>query len=112
MKFVVPYCGDKGVVLGRRLRGDAEVVRREAREIGGVADEDAVLACQVFLQFGRRCLTNGAQEEIGLSLLGFYTLNLVQQGAQTLGLGQVGRQVRNGGFASLRRSSNHRPGSR
>ena len=69
---------------------------REAREIGGIADEDAVLSRQVFLQLGSRGLADGTQEEIGLSFHRFDTLQLVKGLTQALSLSQIGVQVGDG----------------
>ena len=86
------YSCYEGVVLCKCLSGNAEVAGGESAEVGGVANEQMVLAGQVVLQLCssvfRLKLT---KHEVGLRLLREDAVNLLQHVAQPTGFVQVGR---------------------
>ena len=80
------------IILCWRLGGNAEVAGGESAEVGGVANEQMVLAGQVVLQlcgsvFGLKL----TKHEVGLRLLREDAVNLLQHVAQPTGFVQGGR---------------------
>ena len=63
---VVGDGGDEGIVCCGSLGSDAEVPGSEAKEVGGVADEDAMLAGKVILELGGGAVGETAEHEVGL----------------------------------------------
>ena len=68
---------DKLVVFLWRLCGDSEVMEGEAAEVGGIADKDVVVLCQVVFEFGGGMGRYLRQEETGLCLRGLDARYLV-----------------------------------
>ena len=57
---------DEGVVRFRSLSCDAEVLRGEAAEVGGIANEDTMLGGKVFLECCGGVVSKTAKHEVGL----------------------------------------------
>ena len=88
--YKILHCADKLVVFLRRLGGDSEVMGGKTAEVGGVADEDVVVPCQIVFELcssTRRYLT---QEKVGLCLGSFDTRYLVQTLTQSFCFCQIG----------------------
>ena len=84
---------DKQIVFLWRLGGDSEVMGRETAEIGGVADEDVVVPCQIVFELSGGMGSYLRQYETGLCLIGFDAWYLVKALTQPFRLCEVGVQV-------------------
>ena len=76
-----------------RLSGKAEVVVGERGEVGGVADEDAVVARQMVFESGRSVRLYGSEHEVGVCVTDVDARNGVERVSQTLSLIEICRYV-------------------
>ena len=80
---------DKHVVFLRCLGGDPEVMGGKTAEVGGVADEDVVVPCQIVFELSSGIWRYLRQKKVGLCLGGFDTQYLVQALTQSFRFCQI-----------------------
>ena len=76
--YKIFHCADKLIVFLRCLGRDPEVMGGKTAEVGGVADEDVVVPCQIVFELRSGIWRYLRQKKVGLCLGGFDTRYLVQ----------------------------------